>query len=252
MAIAPAPAEKLRLAKMRTSNSGPSRRNSYRMKETSERAATTNTASVVALRHPQDGPSIMARVSVATPTVPSTSPPRSTRRRLGLFDSGTTMAHATRAITTRGALIKKIEPYQKCTRRAPPTTGPMAMAAPAAAPHTPNALARSLRFSKVIVTVDKVAGKIKAADAAITEKTPNRARPVIITRLRPNRSESPPPAKSRAAKGREYASTIHCSDEFDACRSFDRTGSATLTMVLSITTIRTMTHRTPSTHQRRS
>ena len=47
-------------------------------------------------------------------------------------------------------------------------------------------------------------------------------------------------------------STIHCSSEVDACKLRLRVGSATLTIVLSIATSRTLRHRTARIHQRRA
>jgi hypothetical protein len=145
----------------------------------------------------------------------------------------------------------------------------MAIATPLAAPHTPKAFARSLKSSKAIVRVERVAGKMKAADApmsalatskvgtlcekaARSENAPNATRAVCMTRLRPSRSDNPPPARRRPAKGREYASTIHCRDEFDAWRSRDRTGRATFTIVLSMTTIITTRQRIARIHHLRS
>ena len=56
----------------------------------SESAAATKSIVVAMLRHPHDGPSMMASVRTVTPTVPSARPAKSTRRRSGLRDSGTT------------------------------------------------------------------------------------------------------------------------------------------------------------------
>src|SRR4051812_23015784 len=47
-------------------------------------------------------------------------------------------------------------------------------------------------------------------------------------------------------------STIHCSSEVDACSRRLSVGSATLTIVLSIATSRTLRHRTARIHQRRA
>jgi len=49
-----------------------------------------------------------------------------------------------------------------------PTIGPTAMATPAVAPHTPKAFARSDGSLKVVVSSDRVAGKMNAAAAPST------------------------------------------------------------------------------------
>jgi len=98
--------------------------------------------------------------------------------------------------------------------------GPTAIAIPTAAPHIPKATARCLASLKVTVTMDNVAGRMKAADtpmserAAISEDTVcekvarsekalKNSRPRAITRRRPQRSPNPPPANMRAANGSE-------------------------------------------------
>src|SRR5271154_1226187 len=89
-------------------------------------------------------------------------------------------------------------------------------------------------------------------NAARSDETANAKSAICMTRRRPQRSESPPPASRRPANGSEYPSTIHWRAEFDAWRSREIVGSATLTMVLSTTTKKTAMHRTNSTNHRRS
>ena len=73
-------------------------------------------------------------------------------------------------------------------------------------------------------------------NAASTENTEKAKSAHLHDALATPTVREPPAARaSRPANGNEYPSTIHCSDEFDACRSREIVGSATLTMVLSTT-----------------
>ena len=102
----------------------------------------------------------------------------------------------------------------------PPIIGPMAIATPTVAPQIPNALARSVVLRKAVVKSDSVAGKMKAAAAPMSaravnkeemlferaarkENIPKKSSAICITRLRPNRSDNPPPASKRLANGSE-------------------------------------------------
>ena len=69
-------------------------------------------------------------------------------------------------------------------------------------------------------------------------------------RRRPKRSPSAPARSSRPANTRVYASTTHWSSATSASRSRTRVGSATLTMVLSMTIASRLAHRTPSAAHR--
>ena len=116
---------------------------------------------------------MIARVRQVMPTVPRISPPS---RGDVAPDSWTREPHkfdATTAMKTSGALIKKIDPNQKWTSKSPPTTGPMAIATPLAAPQIPKAFARSLRSSKATVRVESVAGNMNAADAPMSARAIN-------------------------------------------------------------------------------
>src|SRR4051812_2360881 len=132
----------------------------------------------------------------------------------------------------------------------PPTIGPSAIAAPAVAPHRPIARARSPRSVNTLDSSDNVAGNTIAAprpmtarvainapgsfvSPAATPATPNTVRPASSMPLRPNRSDRLPAASTDAAKNRLYASTTHCSCEWDACSCRTSVGRATLTIVVS-------------------
>ena len=124
-----------------------------------------------------------------------------------------------KVITTIGTLTRKMDPYQKCSSSAPPTTGPKATAIPDVAPQMPSAFWRSDGSGKMLVKMARLAGKMKAAAtpmsaravisdpvecdaAAAAENRPKKMRPICIVPLRPSRSPMPPPARSNPAKAR--------------------------------------------------
>ena len=97
--------------------------------------------------------------------------------------------------------------------------GPKATAMPEVAPQMPSAFWRSDGSVKMSVRMASEAGNTNAAatpisaraeisapvlwlTAARTEKAPKNARPTCMTGLRPSRSPTPPPARSRPAKVR--------------------------------------------------
>ena len=118
-----------------------------------------------------------------------------------------------------GTLTRKMDPYQKCSSNAPPTTGPKATAIPDVAPQMPSAFCRSDGSGKMLVKMARLAGKMNAAatpmsaravmsdpvecdTAAAAENRPKKTRPTCIVPLRPKRSPMPPPASSSPAKAR--------------------------------------------------
>ena len=124
-----------------------------------------------------------------------------------------------RVTTTIGTFTRKMDPYQKCSSRAPPVIGPKATAIPEVAPQMPSAFCRSLWSVNTVVRMASVAGKMKAAAtpisaraairvpvawlaAAAAEKIPKKTSPTCITPLRPSRSPIPPPARSSPEKAR--------------------------------------------------
>ena len=78
-----------------------------------------------------------------------------------------------------------------------------------------------------------------SADAA--EPAVKTAMPTRSIRLRPNRSPSAAPVRSRTAKVSVYAFTVHSSPESEAPRSALITGSAVVTTRLSSYTMNTAT-----------
>ena len=203
----------------RTSSSGPSVRSSSTVKAVSNPAATAKQASVPPDVQPHCGPSMMASTRLVTPTVDSSTPRRSKRCDATLGRRGTSAWPAPRVTTTMGTFTRKIEPYQKCSSNAPPTTGPKATAMPDVAPQMPSAFCRSDGSGKMLVRMARLAGKMKAAAAPIraralisvpvecaaaaaAENRPKNTRPTCMVPLRPRRSPMPPPARRRPAKAR--------------------------------------------------
>ena len=212
---------------------------------------------------------MMASTSNVIPTVEITTPRMSKRCWRTRGRRGINSPPAMSVTTTIGTFTRKIEPYQKCSSSAPPTIGPKATAMPDVAPQIPSAFCRSDGSGKTLVRMARLAGKMKAAatpmsarvvisppvvcdQAAAAENRPKKTRPACMVPLRPRRSPMPPPARSRPAKARLYASTIHCSEVMDAPSVRFSVGRATLTMVLSTTTRKTERQRTGRTIQRRS
>ncbi len=115
---------------------------------------------------------------------------------------------------------RKTEPHQKCSSSTPPTTGPRAAPAVAAAPQMPIAVARSRSSGKRVRISDSVDGMIVAPAtpssararisqpavgeyAASSEAAPNAVEPISSRRLRPIRSLSEPIETSSPASTKE-------------------------------------------------
>ena len=168
---------------------------------------------------PHWGPSMMASTNVVTPTVEITTPRKSKGCCAIRGSRGIMTPPAMRVTMTIGTLTRKIDPYQKCSRSAPPVIGPNATAMPDVAPQMPRAFCRSDGSGKTLVRMARLAGKMKAAatpmsaravmsppvecdQAAAAEKRPKNTRPTCIVPLRPRRSPIPPPARSSPANAR--------------------------------------------------
>ena len=86
----------------------------------------------------------------------------STCRGCGSLDSGMISALAMTPTMTNGTLIRKTEPHQNCSSRAPPVIGPIAMAMPETPAQMPIARPRS-RGSNTLVMIDSVDGSDRCA-----------------------------------------------------------------------------------------
>ena len=257
------------LRKKRTSSIGCSTRRSQATKAVSASTATANAPRIGALVQPSLGASMMPQTSATSPTIESPAPVQSIGSACGLRELGTRKRPAMSAPITIGTFTKNTDPHQKCSRRKPPATGPSAMAMPATPDQMPIAMARSRGTVKTLVMIESVAGMISAAPSPITARaptswltppekaaapdaTPKITRPMVSAPLRPNRSPSAPKVRRKPANTSVYESTTHCSPVMLVPRSFWRVGSATLTMVLSITITRRLTQSTARVSHRRS
>ena len=165
-------------------------------------------------------------------------------------------------------MTRKMEPHEKCSRRYPPASGPIATPSPDSPAQIEMARARSSGSPNTFVRMDSVLGMMNAApkpcSARVVIKTPgvpaqadasepaaNKTRPAVSAVLRPKRSPRLPARSRKLAKTSVYASTIHCSALDPAPSSRTNDGSATLTIVPSMPTISRLTHSTARIHQRR-
>ena len=151
---------------------------------------------------------------------------------------------------------------------APPTSGPIATAIPTVAPQIPKAVPRSRPWNSCEMIASETAnmpappipcapratishsGEVAAPQKA--EATVNSAIATRKTRLRPSRSPSEPALSIVAASVSAYASTTHCRSVKEVCSSFSMFGSATLTTVMSRSSMKTATHTTTRTRHFRS
>jgi hypothetical protein len=133
----------------------------------------------------------------------------------------------------------------------------------------PMAIARSRESVKTLVRIDSVAGMMSAAPTPMTARAPTSwptpfenaatadatakiTRPIVSAPRRPKRSPSAPAVSSRPANTSVYASTTHCRPLVLVPSSRSSVGSATLTIVLSITITSRLTQSTASVIHRRS
>ncbi|GAA4985211.1 hypothetical protein GCM10025734_08550 [Kitasatospora paranensis] len=149
----------------------------------------------------------------------ASSPGRSRRASAGSLDSGTQAQVAASATRATGTSATKTDGQPKRVSSRPPITGPTATPSPVTAPHRPTAFARSRRSGKALVMIDRVVGKMVAAQAPMANRmtisasgdpaTPpsalvaaNPARPNSRAGRRPKRSPSEPAVSTSAAKAR--------------------------------------------------
>ncbi len=115
--------------------------------------------------------------------------------------------------------MRKIEPYQKCSRRNPLHTGPIAPAAPVKLAQIAMAFVRS-PGGNTLIKIDKVDGMMNAAARPMSARQAisspmevdcdarvqpirNSSRPSCSAPLRPNRSPSAPVVNNRPANTSE-------------------------------------------------
>ena len=201
-------------------------------------------------------------------SVESATPGKSSGGTPGRRDSGSQRSPKKAASSTNGTLTRNTQRQSATSTSTPPTTGPSASPSPATADQIPAALARS-SGGKSTTSKDSAGGITHAAAtpisaraaissptvcaaAASTDVTAKPISPSTNTRRRPNRSASPLPTSNRPASETRNASSTHCNSPMPASSSFDMSGSATLTIVISIALMNIATQMTPRPHQRRS
>ena len=186
----------------------------------------------------------------------------------GLFDSSTRSSVTAIAAIPIGMLTKKIQRQPAHSVRTPPTSGPIATAAPVVAPQIPNAVPRSRPWKAFASSASETANMIPpptpcTARAAMStpasvaipqpnEAAVNRTRPIVNTRRRPKMSASDPAASTVVASVSAYASTTHCSCAKLASSSRWMSGSATFTTVMSSSSMKIAVQTAISVHHLRS
>ena len=115
-----------------------------------------------------------------------------------------------------GTFTRKMEPHQNLDSSRPPAIGPMAIPSPMVPPQVPMALARATGSRKMSLTIERVAGMVRAPPAPMTPRhaisrstepekaapTDPRAKtvsPMRKNRLRPNLSARLPPTNNSPA-----------------------------------------------------
>ena len=235
--------------KRRTSNIGRSCRNSTRPKTTSATTDPTSSPTTRPLDQPQSLPRKRPRTNAKSPTDKVICPGMSSPPCPSSRDSRSIRAPKNRQAAPIGKLTKKIHRQPAHSVSAPPTSGPIATAAPMVAPQIPKAVPRSRPWNSWVKRASETAnmiappipcaprarfrnrGSVAAphrAEAAVNNTTPMRK-----TRLRPSRSPSDPAFRTTLASMSEYASTTHWRSVKELCRSRWIFGSATLTTVMS-------------------
>src|SRR5918994_1249807 len=219
--MANAPAATRGRASTRTSNSGWARRRSTAKKATPAAMPTAAAQSTVGLVQPASTPSMSANTTPVSATVESATPGTSSGGAPGRRDSGSQRSPSGAASSTNGTLTRNTQRQPATSTSTPPTTGPRASPSPATADQTPKAFGRS-SGGKSTASSDSAGGSTQAAATT----------------------------SSRPASETRNASSTHCSSPMPAPRSLDMSGSATLTIVMSIALMNIATQMTPSPHHR--
>ena len=108
------------------------------------RTVSTNRTTIVVLPQPSALPRISAKTSRKRAALNVAAPSQSIFLCDGSFDSSTFARVTNEAAIPIGTFTKKIHSHPNESVRTPPASGPIATAPPIVAPHTPNAVARSL------------------------------------------------------------------------------------------------------------
>src|SRR3954468_7183905 len=197
------------------SNIGRAWRRSTTTNPQSSTTAPTRNETISGLPQPSALPRTRANTSRNRPPENVTSPAQSTPAASGSRDSSTRMSDTTIAPIPIGTLMRKIDSHPTDSVSTPPTSGPMATAAPVVAPHTPNAVPRSRPWNVAASSASDVANIAAAptpcrarassrnsgelASAQSSDAAVKSPRPAVNSSRRPNRSASDPAVSSSAA-----------------------------------------------------
>src|SRR5215217_4258846 len=266
--MANAPAATRGSTRTRTSNSGWVRWSSTGKNARPAAVPATAAQSTGGLAQPASTPSISATTIPVRATVESATPATSSGGTPGRRDSGSQRRPSGAANSTKGTLTRNTQRQPATSTSTPPTTGPRASPSPPTADQIPTAFGRSSGGNSTARS-DSAGGSTQDAatpmstraaitsptvcDAAVsTDAAAKPTNPDTNTRRRPNRSASPLPTSNSPASETRNASSTHCNSPIPASRSFDMSGSATFTIVMSITLMNIATQMTPRPHQRLS
>lgn len=125
-------------------------------------------------RNPLAAASFTAYTTAITPTSERATLTRSHGPGAGSRDSGSSFIPTRTSTSITGRLMRKTDPHQKFSSRNPPTTGPTAVPADAAAPQIPTARLRSFGSWKMLRISARVEG------ISVAPATPSRALAAII------------------------------------------------------------------------
>ena len=182
----------------------------------------------------------------------------------GLFDSSTRSSVTAIAAIPIGMLTKKIQRQPAHSVRMPPTSGPIATAAPVVAPQMPNAVPRSRPWNAFASNASETANMTPPPTPCTSAGGDEHAgvgRDPAGERCgreqhEADREHAPaaeevgerPAASTVVASVSAYASTTHCSCEKLASRSRWMSGSATFTTVMSSSNMKIAVHTAMSVH----
>ena len=156
-----------------------------------------------------------AKIRQKSPPENVTRPGQSMRPPDGACDSSTLASVSAIAPIPIGTLMKKMNSQPNPSVSAPPTSGPIATAAPVVAPQSPNAVPRSAPWKALASSASEVANisapptpctaraRLSASGLSArpqaSEAMVKTTRPATKISRRPNRSASEPPVSSSAA-----------------------------------------------------
>src|SRR6476469_3209441 len=181
--------------------------------------------------------------------------------------AGSSFSEDTNTATPIGMLTRKIQCQSRASVSTPPSSTPIVPPPDITKPKTPIALARSAGSVKSTMISENATAETTAPPRPCTARAATsspcvfaspqardeRVKSAIPIRKRrrwPYRSPSRPPSRRKPPKVNRYALTTHASDVGEKPRSLRIDGSATFTIVVSSTIIKSPQHRMISAIQR--